>query len=346
MFGNMITKPDPALFPLPIHVWFVLLPGTLTLDWAGASETLRMANQVLADQGAPARFVLHFCGPEPQARGSTGVCMSALEPLPMQLDAPAWIVLSGAAGARMDAHSSPSRALLHWLRGLRLAPSQTELVTICAGSVLAAHAGLLAGRQATTHHLHLEELAEVEPRCMVQHERIFVEDGAVASSAGVTTGIDLMVHRVARHCSGSVAAQVAQRLVLPMRRSTHDPQLSPFLAWRNHLHPALHRVQDAVCAAPEQDWDTARMADVACTSTRHLSRLFVRHAGIPPLHWLRQIRLAMACSALEAGHSVGQAAAVAGFSSDTQLRRAWRQGGLPGSPSRHNAQARACQPCS
>ena len=75
------------------------------------------------------------------------------------------------------------------------------------------------------------------------------------------------------------------------------------------------------------------MADVAHTSPRHLTRLFMEHAGVAPLHYLRKIRLAVAQSALEAGQNVTQAAQLSGFGSDTQLRRAWHQFGLLGTPS-------------
>ncbi len=122
-------------------------------------------------------------------------------------------------------------------------------------------------------------------------------------------------------------------MVVAMRRGPQDPELSPFLAYRNHLHPALHRVQDAVSSQPTQDWHLASMAAVACTSPRHLTRLFMAHANIAPLQYLRRIRLAMAQTALQSGSNVTQAAALAGFSSDTQLRRAWHQLGENGTPS-------------
>jgi transcriptional regulator GlxA family with amidase domain len=150
----------------------------------------------------------------------------------------------------------------------------------------------------------------------------------------VTTGIDLMLHRIAETCGEALAAQVAQTMVVALRRGPRDPELSPFLAYRNHLHPALHRVQDALCEAPQEDWSVPRMAAVAHTSTRHLARLFMEHAGIPPLEYLRRLRLATARLALDAGASVTRAAELAGFGSDTQLRRAWRQFGHEGSPSR------------
>lgn len=99
------------------------------------------------------------------------------------------------------------------------------------------------------------------------------------------------------------------------------------------MHPGVHRVQDAVSQAPTDDWPVMRMADVACTSSRHLARLFDDHVGQAPLAYLRGIRLALAQQALNAGQSVGQAAHTAGFTSDTQLRRAWHAQAKAGTPS-------------
>ena len=321
--------------PDPIHIYFALLPHSLLLDWAGPAEALRIANQTLRALGQPERFVLHFVSPTPQSVTSVGVMLTGLAPLPdaATLPRPSWVVLVGLPGQRIDVSNLDALALLHWLRGLRLATGRLELVTVCAGAVLAAHAGLLTGRRATTHHQHLDELAEVDPQCDVAANRVFVADGPVHTSAGVTTGIDLLLHRISDTCGPAVAAQVAQTMVVALRRGPNDPELSPFLHHRNHMHAALHRVQDAVGREPQADWNVPAMAEVAHTSPRHLTRLFLEHAGIAPLQYLRRIRLATAEAALQSGQNVTQAALMAGFSSDTQLRRAWHQFGRVGTPS-------------
>lgn len=317
-----------------IRVVFVLLDDSLVLDWAGPAEALRIANRCLVAAGRPERFRIEFAGPQASTQGSVGVQVSGLAPLPAQwTDEPTWIVLPGQTGQTIDVSSDASRALLHWLRGQRLAAGRLEVVSICAGALLAAHAGLLAGRRATTHHQHLQELQAVEPRCDVVANRVFVADGPVHSSAGVTAGIDLTLARIVDSCDAAIAAQVAQTMVVAVRRGPHDPELSPFLHYRNHMHAALHRVQDAVSLQPQTPWNVPAMAALAHTSPRHLTRLFLEHAGIGPQQYLRRIRLAKAEAALEAGSSVGQAAALAGFTSDTQLRRAWHQFGRAGTPS-------------
>jgi transcriptional regulator GlxA family with amidase domain len=93
----------------------------------------------------------------------------------------------------------------------------------------------------------------------------------------------------------------------------------------------VHRVQDAICAAPQQDWDMPAMARIGHVTERHLLRLFVHHAGVSPLKFLRVIRLERAQQLIDRGSSVTQAAEVAGFRSDLHLRRAWSRewGGSP-----------------
>jgi transcriptional regulator GlxA family with amidase domain len=100
---------------------------------------------------------------------------------------------------------------------------------------------------------------------------------------------------------------------------------------RNHLHPAVHRVQDAISERPTREWDMAMLSSVASVTERHLLRLFTEHAGVSPLHYLERIRLEHARQSLQRGASVTRAAEAAGFSSDLQLRRAWSRqwGGSP-----------------
>jgi transcriptional regulator GlxA family with amidase domain len=130
------------------------------------------------------------------------------------------------------------------------------------------------------------------------------------------------VHLIAQQCGEAIAARVAQVMVMPLRRSENDPEHSPFLLGRHHLHAAIHRVQDAITQSPQDEWNVPHMADIACTSPRHLARLFAEHVGLTPLAYLRHIRLQIAERARESGQSVTQSAMSAGFSSDTQLRRA------------------------
>jgi transcriptional regulator GlxA family with amidase domain len=325
--------------PGAIEVLFVLLPDTLLLDWAGPAEAFRIANQSLARLGKPAAFKLRFVGSQSDVRSSVGAQIAQVEPLPTLLAAPTWLVLLGTPDEAAGQHGAQVRQVTHWLRSvaqqLQAAHAPHRLVTICAGALLAAQAGLLAHARVATHHLELDALKRMEPLCEVQANRVFVldEKHKVYSSAGITTGIDLAVYLIAQTCGEAIAARVAQVMVLPLRRGLNDPELSPFLQGRAHMHPAVHRVQDAISSQPVANWTVTRMAEVACTSTRHLARLFDDHVGLAPLAYLRSIRLALAQQALAVGQSVGQAAHAAGFSSDTQFRRAWHAAGKLGTPS-------------
>jgi transcriptional regulator GlxA family with amidase domain len=203
----------------------------------------------------------------------------------------------------------------------RLTPGSAELVTICAGTLLAADAGLLAGRRCTTHHESLGDLQRLASQAVVVANRVFVRDGPLASSAGITAGIDLALHLVARDCGDVVAASVAQVMVVYARRGPDDPELSPLRSGRDHLHPAVHRVQDAVSEHPAEDWPLARLAAVAHVTPRHLSRLFRQHVGRSPRAFVEGVRLALAEHAVGAGQAPKQAIAAAGIGGDRQWRR-------------------------
>jgi transcriptional regulator GlxA family with amidase domain len=148
-----------------IDVFFVLLPGSLILDWAGPAEALRMANQLLQAQGGAPRFRLRFAGPKPQAATSVWIEVTGLEPLPARLPDPSWVVLVGMPGHAFDAGSGDARRTVQWLAGQQPGREGLSLVTVCAGALLAAHAGLLHGRRATTHHHHLDELRRAATWC-------------------------------------------------------------------------------------------------------------------------------------------------------------------------------------
>jgi transcriptional regulator GlxA family with amidase domain len=184
----------------------------------------------------------------------------------------------------------------------------------------------------------LDALRLVAPQAQVVDNRVFLVDGPIASSAGVTAGIDLALHLIAGECGEPVAAAVAQDMVVYLRRSPRDPELSPLLLHRGHLHPAVHKVQDAISSEPERDWDMTTLAAAGHVTERHLLRLFVEHADVSPLHYLQSIRLERARQSLERGASVTHAAELAGFRSGLQLRRAWSRhwGGSPRDATRAN----------
>ncbi len=329
------TPPMPAP-PTLVDLLFVIAPHSLLLDIAGPAEAFRLANLHREQRGQRPRYRLRFAGPVATAPTSVGLGLVDLEPLPEQLLAPTWVLLVGQPSAQLGRVTPAIAATAKWLARILGGPlseagTPHRLITICSGALLAARAGLLGTRRCTTHHELLPVLRALAPRAQVVDNRVFLVDGPIASSAGITAGIDLALHLVADDCGEALAASVAEDMVVYIRRSTRDPELSPFLVNRRHLHAAVHRVQDAILAAPERDWDMAALAAVGCVTERHLLRLFLDHAGVSPLRFLQSIRLERARQALERGASVTRAAEAAGFRSELQLRRAWSRhwGGSP-----------------
>jgi transcriptional regulator GlxA family with amidase domain len=321
-----------------IDVLFVIVPHSLLLDIAGPAEAFRLANLHREVCGLPPRFRVKFAGPTATLASSVGLTLGDLAPLPQQLGTPTWIVVVGQPTARMTAVTPEVAATAQWLHermrdtlGVNEANPSHRLVTICSGTLLAARAGVLGTHRCTTHHELLPMLRALAPQAQVIDNRVFVVDGPLASSAGITAGIDVALHLIADECGEALAASVAEDMVVYLRRSPRDTEMSPFQMHRRHLHPTVHRVQNAILAEPEREWDMASLARVGHAAERHVLRLFIDHAGISPLHYLRLIRLERARQCLEHGATVTRAAAVAGFASDLQLRRAWSRqwGGSP-----------------
>jgi transcriptional regulator GlxA family with amidase domain len=199
-----------------------------------------------------------------------------------------------------------------------------KLVAICSGALLAGRAGLLDGHDCTTHYACCEELATLAPDARVLENRLYVEDGERYTSAGVTSGIDLMLHIVGQLTDDACAAAVARYLVVYLRRGGSDPQLSPWLEGRNHLHPAVHRVQDAIAANPAKRWTLRGLARIAGASSRHLTRSFQEYAGMSVTDYKNSLRVALARELLsQTSLDMERVAERAGFTSTRQLRRAW-----------------------
>jgi len=321
------SAPGPAAIP----VFFVLLHNTLMLDLAGPAEALRLASQITPQEAGslPARFDLRYVGPSASVQTTIGLPLSGVAPLPAVLPRDAIVVLVG-VGTRIDSAlraeaDACRKAIVGWLRRV-VAPGGCRLLCVCSGALIAAEAGLLDGRLCTTHHSLCATLRSTAPLARVLENRLYVQDGDISTSAGITAGIDMVLHLLADLSGPRVACAVARNMVIYMRRAGGDPQLSPWLSGRNHLHPGLHRVQDALAADPVRDWSVAQMAQIACSSPRHLSRLFQEYTGASPLDHLHGLRVALARELLaQSSLDMEAVAERAGFGSARHLRRVWRK---------------------
>ncbi|RWX74982.1 helix-turn-helix domain-containing protein [Neorhizobium lilium] len=329
----MSTPGQPRCIP----VFVVVPPRALLLDIAGPVEVLRRAN---LEQSA-VRFDISYVGPAPEVHSSVGLALAGIAPLPTALPQCGFVIVSGAVDEPLPAGSLPGdpllarpfsrsadedleRQIVGWLSDT-IRPG-TTLLTICSGALLAARAGLLEGYECTTHHTMLPDLVRLAPTAKVRDNRLFVEDGERLTSAGVTTGIDLMLSVVAREAGHPAALAAARTLVIYLRRAGGDPQLSPWLQGRSHLHQALHRVQDAIGAEPARDWSVERLASIATTSPRNLSRLFNEHVGMSVTDYVNRTRIALARELVTGSRlDMEMVAERAGFSSARQFRRVWNR---------------------
>ena len=320
-----------------LAVYFILPPRTLLLDLAGPAEALWMANRYQKN----VQFNLHYAAPAAHMKTSIGLAIAGLAPLPASPGAHSMIVVAGAADALPGAPRDPGRhAIVKWLR--RVARPTQRLVFICSGALLAAGAGLLRERDCTTHHTDCDELRRLEPAARVLDNRIFVADGNIYTSAGVTAGVDLMLHLISEIAGPLCAVAVARNMVVYMRRTGADPQVSPWLDGRNHIHPVVHRVQDAIAADPAHPWTLAELASLAHSSPRHITRLFLQHTGTTPVPYINRLRIGLARRLLT--HSqlpLDHVAERAGFASVRHLRRIWTRYSAtpPGRWRRGSAQA-------
>ncbi|MBO4253658.1 GlxA family transcriptional regulator [Streptomyces griseorubiginosus] len=202
-----------------------------------------------------------------------------------------------------------------------LAARSGRLASVCSGAFVLGASGLLDGRRATTHWKIAGELAARCPRARVEPDAIYVRDGTVYTSAGVTAGIDLALALVEEDHGPDVSREVARALVVYLQRPGGQSQFSAPLQGSPPRSPALRRVVDMVTADPAGHYSLAELAARLNVSTRHLTRLFREELGTTPARYVESIRFGIAKALLVQGHTATQAASLAGFPSYESLRR-------------------------
>lgn len=208
----------------------------------------------------------------------------------------------------------------------RLGGAARRVTSVCTGAFLLAEAGLLAGRRATTHWFVCAELAARFPDVTVRPDAIYVRDGQVVTSAGVTAGIDVALALVEEDHGPDVARTVARQLVVFLRRPGGQSQFSVWGDVPPPRSPALRTVLDAVVVEPAADHTLAGMAARAVVSERHLTRLFQRELGITPGQYVTRVRVEAARTLLESCDAgVDAVARRCGFGSDETMRRVFLQ---------------------
>jgi transcriptional regulator GlxA family with amidase domain len=313
----------------PKMIGVLIFPEFQLLDAAGPISTFEIGAR-FAGQPASIRVLAVTPGP---VRASCGVEMLARGL--KSSDAITTLIVAGGEGVRQAATCAKTLAFVRKMakRGVRVA-------SVCSGAYILAEAGLLDGRRATTHWQRTRHFVSTYPNIKLEPDRIFVRDGNIWSSAGITAGIDLALAMVAEDFGDEIAQQTARQLVLYHRRSGGQSQFSsllelkapsgrfgPLLAWaREHL---------------DQPLTVEHMAEQAGMSSRHFARAFIAETGTTPSKAVERLRIEVARQRVQSsGEAIERVAETTGFRDPERMRRAFiRAFGQPPQSLRRAARA-------
>ncbi len=272
-------------------VAMALFPDFLLLDMAGPLEVFSIANRYLP---ASEHYRILTIGTEPgPLRASNGVHVHADLQLAHADEAYDLLLVPGGPGAYNECHP----ALLPWLRAA--APRARRFGSICTGAFVLGHAGLLDGHRVTTHWHYTDRLIKGFPKATVETDRIYLQDGRLITSGGVTAGIDLALSIIAQDHGRQVAVDVAKVLLVVMKRQGGQAQFSPMTAAVAPLETPITRVQNQVLAQLDQPLSIVSMAAQAGMSARHFARLFAKEVGMTPMAFVQGARIDRARHLLE-----------------------------------------------
>jgi transcriptional regulator GlxA family with amidase domain len=305
----------------PRLIAIVAYPGVQSLDVTGPLEVFAAAQKLIEasgrrDRGYEVR-VLSRDGQPLLTSSGLGIAPHARLPrTPRSIDT---LLIAGGAGR---AEAAADEALVAWIaRASRVA---RRTASVCTGAFLLASAGLLDGRRATTHWASAQELQRLHPQVRVEPEPIFVRDGSVWTSAGVTAGMDLALALVEQDLDRDAALTIARHLVLFLRRPGNQAQFSATLGAQRAQREPLREIQLAVLEDVAGDHSVEAMAARAHMSPRHFARAFRAETGITPARHVEFVRLEAARRRLEdTREPLGVIAAQCGFGTPETLRRAF-----------------------
>lgn len=303
----------------------VVHEGCELLDATGPAAVFGVVNRTLREQeaAAPGYRVIIAAQEQGVVTTSAGVQLVA--------DA-AWRDITGSIDTLLVVGSPDealnrtlgNRELIHWLK--EMGGQARRLVSVCTGAFLLAEAGLLNGRRVTTHWMDVDRMAREYPEVTVEPDAIYVRDGSIATSAGITAGIDLALALVEEDYGRKLALAIARRLVLYLKRPGGQSQFSSRLRSQmvtgGPLAPLLAWLEEN----SHQDITVEGLADRAAMSPRNFARVFLRETGMTPLKYLDQLRIERAKHLLEeTNHPMETVARESGFSSAEQLRRTFQR---------------------
>lgn len=310
------------------RITFVIYPGYSVIALSAVS-VFETANMLAGEAPYDLRFVSESGG---SVRTSSGIRLDSER----FNDEPGDTLVVG--GATIPGPSTP--AMVEFVRAA--ARSYRRVAATCTGAFVLAQAGLLDGRRATTHWFHARELQKRFPTAKIDEDRIFINDGPIWTSAGMTAGIDLALALVEDDLGPEAAKSVARKLVLYHRRGGGQSQFSTLL----ELAPKSDRIQTALAFAREnlhRPLTVPQLAEAAHLSPRQFSRAFQAETGQSPAKAIEKLRVEAARTLMEqSSHPIEVVARQTGFSDRDQMRRAFlRAFGQPPQVLRRNARNEA-----
>ena len=288
--------------------------GVQALDVAGPLDVFAEANGfVEADQG----YDITVIGPEARPlRSSNG--MTLTPDLSFDQARIVFHTVLVAGGPELP-YAPGDPAMSAWLRDW--GTKAQRYGSVCTGAFAAGHAGLLDGHRVTTHWENAHQLAAMFPKAQVEHDRIYLRDGALVTSAGVTAGIDLALALVAEDHGAAIALSCARRLVVVAQRQGGQSQFSPYLLPPAEPDSPLAKAQAHVMSNPGEAFPVERLAEIAGTSARSLARLFTSELGVTPHEFVESVRIDRARNLLEGSDRALKAIAFeCGFGNPEQMR--------------------------
>lgn len=299
---------------------FLILPEIQLLDLAGADQVFYEAKCYGSD------IEIDYCAFDTDIHTSTLLPIGKVKALTeISFKAGDYLIIPGAETSYLL--SDEFRAKQHLFEWLKMAHNQgVILCSVCTGAFALALAGLLNGRKCTTHWKRTAQLQTLFPKVEVVENILFIEDGNILTSAGVTSGIDLALHIVSQLEDEFFAYKVARELVIYMRRQGHHAQQSVFLQYRNHIHSGVHKVQDWLQENIHQKAALIDLAEIACMSTRNFTRVFRKETGISVNDFttlIRKEKIKALIKKPDMTHS--QIAKACGLKSERQIMRLLKQ---------------------
>jgi transcriptional regulator GlxA family with amidase domain len=295
------------------RVLIVLFDGVQSLDVTGPLEVFAGAN---SGRSRPCYDIRTASLGGHPVRSSSGLRLAPDENL-REAGAPDLLIVPGGEGTRRAAPE-----LVTWLR--EHGRDAKRLVSVCTGAFLLAEAGLLDGRRVTTHWAYCPTLAARFPELTVDPDPIFVRDGNILTSAGVTAGIDLALALVEDDLGRDVALDIARHLVVFLRRPGNQAQFSAQLSAQLANREPLRDVQRWIADHPAEDLSVETLASRARLSPRQFARAFAAEVGMPPGRYVDRVRLELARHRMEdTADGVEQTARFCGYGTPEAMRRAF-----------------------